>query len=215
MKRYLIIIALILTSTAGMSRAQLTVGSGQKVATINDKINKNQFVWLSKAPLENIQGTSEAVKGKIVLDPADLSKMTGWMTTDVASMQSGNGPRDEHLAGPQWLDAKKYPKIKFEIAAITNLKVDGNAATGYANGTFIMHGVSKSMIVPFSLRYLPENPKTRERAPGDLVMFSADFNISLKDFNVAGTDGMVGSKVGETINIKAQLFANTAPAANE
>ncbi len=210
MKKYFLIIALVLLSSVGISRAQLSVSSGPKVATINDKINQNQFVWLSKAPLENIQGTSEGVKGTITIDPKDLSKLTGTISTDVASMKTGNGPRDSHLVGPQWLDANKYPQITFKIASVTNVKVEGNAATGYATGTFTMHGVSKSLLIPFSLRYVPESEKTRLRAPGDLVMFAADFDIALKDFNVAGTDGVVGSKVGETIHIKAQLFANTA-----
>jgi polyisoprenoid-binding protein YceI len=138
--------------------------------------------------------------------------MTGTITSNVGTMETGNGPRDSHLLGPQWLDAKKYPQIKFDIASITNLKVDGNAATGYATGTFTMHGVSKIILIPFSLRYITENGKTRERAPGDMVMFAAEFDIALKDFNVLGTDGLVGSKVGEKIHIKAQLFANTAPA---
>jgi hypothetical protein len=42
-------------------------------------------------------------------------------------------------------------------------------------------------------------------------MFSADFNISLKDFNINGTEDVVGSKVGESIEIKAQLFGNALP----
>jgi hypothetical protein len=58
------------------------------------------------------------------------------------------------------------------------------------------------------MTYIPESDKTRQRAPGDLVMINADFTISLKDFNIAGTEGNVGSKVGETIKISAQLFGN-------
>lgn len=61
------------------------------------------------------------------------------------------------------------------------------------------------------MTYLPESEKTRERAPGDLVMISADFNISLKDFKIAGQEGTIGSKVGETIKITAQLFGNALP----
>jgi hypothetical protein len=41
-------------------------------------------------------------------------------------------------------------------------------------------------------------------------MITATFNVSLRDFNVAGTKGLIGSRVGETIQVTAQLFGSTA-----
>jgi hypothetical protein len=72
-----------------------------------------------------------------------------------------------------------------------------------------MHGVNKQMSVPFKLTYVDASAKTRARAPGDLVMISADFSVALADYNVAGSKGTVGSKVGEKINVSAQLYGST------
>ncbi|MEO6940029.1 MAG: YceI family protein [Candidatus Kapaibacterium sp.] len=199
-----------LVIASGSANAQLTVSSsGAKQVTLNDKVNNNQFVWVSEAPLENTRGTSEGVTGTFSIDPANIAAMRGTISSLVATMKTGNAARDNHLVGPQWLDATKYPKISFTITSIAGVLTTGNIATGTATGTFMMHGISKTITIPFKLTYLSENDKTRQRAPGDLVMISADFTIALKDFKVAGSEGVIGSKVGEVIKINAQLFGNT------
>ena len=186
-------------------------GGGEKTVTMNDKVNKNQFIWVSDAPLENTRGSSEGVAGTLTMDTRDLSKIRGTISTQVSTMKSGNDTRDRHLKSAEWLDASRFPMISFTITSVANVTVSGNTATGTATGNFTMHGVTKKMSIPFSMKYLPESEKTRERAPGDLAMISADFNIALKDYNVAGQEGTIGSKVGETIKITAQLFGNALP----
>ncbi len=185
--------------------------SGDKIVTMNDKVNKNQFIWISDAPLESIRGTSEGVTGSLTMNPQNLTTIRGTISTQTLTMQTGNETRDHHLKSAEWLDASHYPSIAFTISSVTNIVVNGNSATGTATGTFAMHGATKQMSIPFHITYLPESAKTRERAPGDLVMITADFNVSLKDFNIAGQEGLVGSKVGESIKVTAQLFGNALP----
>ncbi len=206
-------VALVVLLGVGSAQAQrLSVASGgQKLLTLNDRVNKNQFIWTSDAPLESIRGTSEGVAGTLTIDPQDLTKIRGTITTQTSTMKTGNDTRDNHLRSPEWMDASRYPLITFTISSVQNVKTAGNKATGWAVGNFTMHGVTKQMTIPFSLTYLPENASTRQRAPGDLVMIDADFDLSLKDFNIAGTDGVIGSKVGEKIKITAQLFGNALP----
>jgi polyisoprenoid-binding protein YceI len=182
--------------------------SGPETVTFNDKVGHNQFIWVSDAPLESIKGSSEGVTGTLTIDPQDLSKLRGTVETKTATMKTGNATRDNHLLSAEWMDVRRFPAISFSISGMKDVKTTGNSATGTALGTFTMHGVTKTLSVPFKMTYIPESDKTRQRAPGDLVMINADFTISLKDFNIAGTEGNVGSKVGETIKISAQLFGN-------
>ena len=199
----------------GLSSAQaqrLAVASGgEKLLTLNDHVNKNQFIWTSDAPLESIRGSSEGVAGTLTIDPQDLSKIRGTVTTQVASMKTGNDTRDSHLHSSEWLDAARYPLISFTITSVSNVQTSGNKASGMATGNFTMHGVTKRVSIPFTLTYLTANAATAQRAPGDLVMISATFDIALSDFNVAGTQGVIGSKVGNKIKITAQLFGNALP----
>ena len=210
MKRLsLIALALGLAFSASTASAQLSVGNGQKTVTLTDKIQKNQFTWISEAPLENIKGSSEGVTGSFTIDPKDLAGIRGTITTQVKTMKTGNETRDGHLMNASWLDAAKYPTITFKIESVSDVKANGNKATAKATGDFTLHGVTKKMTIPFELTYMPESQATKKRAKGDLVMIKADFNVALKDYNVTGASGIVGSKVGETIKITAQLFGNT------
>jgi polyisoprenoid-binding protein YceI len=201
--------AMIALGGVSASAQALSVGaSGTKKVTLNDAVGKNQFNWSSDAPLEKIKGTAGGVTGSLTLDPKNIATIRGTISAKVSTMKSGNATRDGHLHGNQWLDAAKYPTISFTINSVSGVKVNGNTATGTATGNFTMHGVTKSMSVPFKVTYVEESAKTRQRAPGDLVMISADFDVALANFNVAGAKGVVGSKVGEKISVTAQLFGS-------
>jgi polyisoprenoid-binding protein YceI len=199
----------IMVFIASTSFAQLSAGSGPKKFTLNDRVSKNQFVWVSDAPVEKIRGTAEGVAGTLTIDPKDLRSLRGSVTAEVKTMKSGNGTRDNHLVSSEWLDAGRYPAIKFVVQSVTDVKPAGATATAVATGDFTLHGVTKRINVPFKINYVAESAKTRERAPGDLLVVTADFSIALKDFHIEGTSGLVGSKVGETIQITAQLFGNS------
>jgi polyisoprenoid-binding protein YceI len=204
------ILAFVLATVVSTASAQLAVRTnGEKRVTLNEKVGNNQFVWISEAPLENIKGSAEGVSGAFTIDPKNLASIRGTVSAQVATMKSGNASRDEHIRGSQWLNAARHPQITFTIASVSGVKVNGNKASGIAKGTFTMNGVAKPLSIPFSLTYLEESAATRKRAAGDLVMITADFKIALKDYNVAGTRGTIGSKVGETIEINAKLFGST------
>jgi polyisoprenoid-binding protein YceI len=179
---------------------------GTKTITLSDRVGKNQFTWSSDAPLEKIKGTAEGVTGSLTVDPQNLATLRGTISAQVSTMKSGNATRDGHLKGDQWLNAAQYPQITFTVASVSGVTVTGNKARGTATGTFTMHGVSKQISIPFSLTWLSASAATKKRAPGDLVMFEADFKLALKDYKVIGAKGLVGSKVGETIAVKAKLF---------
>ena len=182
---------------------------GAKKVVFSDRVGKNQFTWSSDAPLEKIKGTADEVSGWLSIDPANPKSVRGTVSAKVASMKSGNDVRDEHLRSANWLNAEKHPEITFVAQSIAGAKVSGNTLTANVTGNFSMNGVTRKVTVPISLKYIDASAATKERAPGDLVMITADFNIALKDFNVAGSKGTIGSKVGEKITISAKLFGST------
>jgi polyisoprenoid-binding protein YceI len=183
---------------------------GTKTITLNDKVGKNQFEWSSEAPLEKIVGTSEGVQGTLTLDPSNIKTLRGSISTEVATMKSGNAMRDEHIRGEAWLDDAKFKTISFKAISVDNVKANGAMTDATVTGDFTMHGVTKRMAVPVTLNYVDQSDKTRERANGDLVMLTAKFDVALKDFNVSGSKGVVGNKVGEKIQVTAKLFGSTA-----
>ncbi|HET6513403.1 MAG TPA: YceI family protein [Candidatus Kapabacteria bacterium] len=213
MKKYLILALLVFAGLAAPSlsvaQALKVAAKGTKTITLSDKVGKNQFSWTSTAPLENILGTAEGVKGSITLDPQNLKTLKAKISVDVNTFKSGNETRDEHIKSAQWLNAAKHGTIEFSLANVEGLKTEGSKATGTAKGTFTMNGVSKELAIPFALEYLDASERTKKRAAGDLAVITADIQVALKDFNVAGSAGTIGNKVGETIKISAKLFGST------
>lgn len=199
-----------LTSIHSAAHAQLSVrADGNKTVSLSDKVGKNQFEWTSEAPLEKIVGTAEGISGTLTLNPRNPATLRGSISAQVVTMKTGNDTRDGHLKSPTWLDATKYPKITFTASSVSNVKPAGNKFTADVTGNFTLHGVTKQLTVPVTLQYIDESAKTRERAPGDLIMMTAAFNISLKDYNVAGSKGVIGNQVGDHIQINAKLFGST------
>jgi polyisoprenoid-binding protein YceI len=179
---------------------------GAKTMTISNKVGTNQAQFNSKAPLEEINGTASIVKGTFTIDPSNIEATTGKIEVPITSMQTGVELRDQHLRGKDWLDADASPNIMFEVKKISGVQVVSSGggkgvAKGTAEGTFTVHGVAKSASFPIEIQYL-------EKGGGDVVMIKSEFNISLKDHNIAGKKGIVGSKVAETINIKVSLFGS-------
>ena len=75
-------------------QAQLTLDEGGE-KTIQFA---GEFVFLSEAPVETIEGTAVGATGEISTDTSDLTKTRGVITVLVASMKTGNKKRDKHLS---------------------------------------------------------------------------------------------------------------------
>ncbi len=178
---------------ASPASAQIFDGDGTVEVSV-----AGDFVWLSDAPVEKIQGTAKGAKGKISTLATDISKTTGTVSVPVENMETGNGLRDKHLKGSDWLDAKAHPEIVFTITGLddvkTEVKGDVKIATGKAQGTIKIHGKEKAISVPITAK-----------VKGDKVKVSMKFEVALADFAIEGSRGAVGKKVGETISIEGTL----------
>lgn len=194
----------------------LKIGTqGKKSITLNNKVGENLVKFLSAAPLEEIKGSSSGVSGSFTIDLDNLEATTGQIAVEVKTMTTGLNRRDSHLWGKDWLDADKFPSITFDIKGLSDIQIvkqDNGMGEIKANaiGTFTMHGQSKQVKSPITLKYVRESEATKKRADGDFSLVQASFKIVLKDFNVTGTQGIVGSKVGETIDIDANFYGSTA-----
>ena len=153
--------------------------------------------------------------GPFTLDLDNLEASRGNILVEVKSMQTGIAMRDKHMLSTDWLDAKLFPTLTFNLDALENVQVirsDNAMAEIKANvtGTFSMHGESKAITALVVIKYVKESAATKQRADGDLVMVTGVFQVALKDFKVKGTGGVVGKKVGEVIEVELALFGSTA-----
>lgn len=214
MKSFLYITLLAIFPLTIYAGTTVSVFSGKKTVKLNEAVGNNFIKFLSSAPVENIEGNAKDIQGKFILDGDNLENSSGNISLQVLSMKTGLTKRDEHMYAKDWLDASRYPIISFDLKKLADVKIskseNGMAEfTAVADGSFTMHGISKSMKASIYIKYVNESEATRKKAAGDFVLIKASFNVPLKDFNIAGKQGIIGSKVGETIDISANLFGST------
>ena len=186
---------------------------GVQTVRLNNAVGKNQIQFVSDAPMEKIHGTASDISGEIKLNPANLEKTIGRIVVGVASMETGIKKRDEHLHSKDWMDVKQFANIVFEVKTLEDVSVKATQAKAdilaTAVGEFTMHGVTKEVKIPVEMTYLLASEKTKKRAPGDFLVVKGAFKIALKDFDITGARGMVGSRVGTEIDLDANFFGAT------
>lgn len=184
---------------------------------VADPTKRNTVSFTSEAPLEDIIGLSNEIEGYVVFDPKNPEKGgAGKLRVPVKSLDTGIPLRDEHLGGADWLDAETHPQITFRVRKVEDVEEVKQAESYHTYdatlvGDFSIHGKTKRLEIPVRVTYLPESEATRKKMPGDLLAGRAKFEIALADYDVTGPEGMgiIGSKVGKTIQIEVRFTAST------
>ena len=125
------------------------------------EISDNYFVKFDGG---DPSGEFRGLKGIIKFDPGDLNASIFDCTVDVASINTGNGMKNTHAKSDKWLDAEKYPVIRFTSKKISK------ADTGFeAAGTLDFHGVQRDIVIPFTF----ENS-----------VFKSNFEVNRLDYKI-------------------------------
>jgi len=129
----------------------------------------------------------DKVDGSYVYDPAKPETTKVEITIDPASIDS-NLPRfDKRLAGPDFLDAGKYPVIKFVSTEIKRTAVDHGTMTG----SLSFHGVTRP--ITFNVAFNGGGPAGRRISMG----YSATALLTMTDY---GMD-IAPHNIGDTVSL--------------
>jgi polyisoprenoid-binding protein YceI len=167
--------------------------------TIDGSHSKAQFS-VRHMMVSNVRGEFSKIKGTVSYDEKNPAATRIEATIDVASINTGEPKRDEHLKSPDFFDAAKYPTITF-ISKSARKTANGLAVTG----DLTIHGVTKEVVLQV------EGPSPEVRDPwGNLRRgATATTKINRKDFgltwNAALETGgvVVGDEVSITIDVEA------------
>ena len=170
----------------------------------------NNIVFKLDGPLESISGTTNGISGTITADPANPEDIKGKIIVDAKTLTVPNPMMQEHMLGGEWLDTAKYPEITFEIKEVLNSKKDGNTGTAEVKGIFTLKGVSKEVIVPVKVTYLPGRlaDRTGGKIQGDLLVVRTNFQINRGDYGIKQGENL--DKVSDVIDISLAV-AGAAP----
>ncbi len=184
--------------------ATLSAAADPQKFDFKDPKGVNNAVFKLDAPLESINGTATGVSGEITFDPANPKSTTGKIVVATSSMNVPNPMMKEHLLSDQWMDAKKYPDLSFEVVSLADTKTSGPATTASATGKLTIKGITKEVTIPVSLTFLKD--KLGARIPnmaGDLLVVRANFKVKRSDYNINA--GQYEDKVSDEIELSLSL----------
>ncbi len=119
-------------------------------------------------------------------------------TIQIASVDTGNQKRDEHLRGDDFFDAAKYPTMVFKS---TGVKM-ANATEGKLLGELTMHGVTKTIELDLEYNGSIIDPWGNERAG-----FSVTGKIKRKNWGLSYNSALEagGLAIGEDVQISLEI----------
>ena len=141
-------------------------------------------------------GRFNDVSGKVVLDDADPSKNSVEITIKADSIDSGNEKRDQHIKGPDFLNAKQFPEITLKSTKVS--KVDDKTYSVDANLT--LHGVNKPVSFKFTLTGTTKHPRSGKEIAGGRTEFTfkrSDFGINYMLQGLSDEITVIASVEGE------------------
>jgi polyisoprenoid-binding protein YceI len=154
-------------------------------------------------------GRFNNVSGKFTLDAKGPEASTFQVALDVASIDTNDAKRDEHLKGPDFFNAGEFPVITFKSTKVAPRKTETGIMLD-VTGDLTMHGVTKP--VTLELQKLGEGP-----GPGGndfRTGFSGTAKLKRSDFGMTNMVGPVGDEVAVTISIEGiRKDAAAAPGA--
>lgn len=133
--------------------------------------------------ISSVTGKFENFSGRIKYDPKDVSSSSTEATIDVASINTAEKKRDDHLRDPDFFNVAKYPEMKFVSKKVTP---DKDGAFQVA-GDLTMHGVTLPVVLDVEVGGMAKDMYGNER-----VAFQATGKLDRRDY------GLKWSKLLET-----------------
>lgn len=164
---------------------------------IDEAHSKVQFS-VSHMVISDVTGQFRKFDGSITSAGDDFSKGRVEMTMQVASINTDNEKRDEHLKSADFFDAQKYPEIKFVGKSLK--KVKGNKYK--LTGNFTMKGVTRPITLDVIYGGVIKDPYGRVRSGFKVSGTINRFDYNLKWNNMLETGGAV---VGKDVNLVCNI----------
>ena len=143
--------------------------------------------------ISNVQGKFTDFGGVISYDDKDPSKSSVKVTIKAASINTGNDSRDKDLRSDNFFDVAKYPEITFESTAVRK-----NGEDWIATGNFTMHGVTKSIELPFTLNGPVQDPSGHQHIGADVST-----KLSRSAYGITADKGLVGDEIKISLSVDA------------
>ncbi|MBN1301248.1 MAG: YceI family protein [Melioribacteraceae bacterium] len=136
------------------------------------------------------EGEFKSYEGTIETDGDDFTNAKINLTIDVASIDTDNEQRDNHLKSDDFFNAEKFPQMTFVGKSMT--KVNGN--NWKLVGDFTIRDITKEVTLDVKFRGMVKDPWGNTRAGFKLTGEVNRFDYNLKWNKLLETGGLVVSE---------------------
>lgn len=158
---------------------------------------KHSFVnFTIRHVVSKTSGTFHDVTGEIKIDPDHLAQASIDAKINLASVNSSHAKRDQNIQAPKYLDVAAFGDATFKSHHIE--VTDG--LSGLITGDLTLHGVTKTITMPFKVLGFGADPWGGQRAG-----FEAKIMIKASDYGfrwVQKASPPVGNKIEITLLIE-------------
>lgn len=141
-------------------------------------------------------GAFHVFSGAIELVEEDPQKSIVTVEIATASLTADDPKLTSHLKSADLLDVEKYPKARFVSTAV---EPKGPSGEYHVTGNFALHGVTKSITFPATIK-----------VHGDKLEARAEFVIDRKDFGIA-YPGMPDDLIKDAVLLKLDIHGMKMP----
>jgi polyisoprenoid-binding protein YceI len=150
--------------------------------------------------IAKVKGTFHTFEAQIEADPADLTTASISISVDMASIDTRNADRDNHLRTGDFFEVEKYPKLTFEATSITK------SGEGEYNvtGNVTLHGVTRPETFAVTFEGAGKDPWGNHKAG-----FSAEGAIKRSDYGLTYNAALEtgGVLIGDEVKIHIEIEA--------
>lgn len=173
------------------------------MAWVIDSVHSHVGFSVKHMMVTTVRGRFTSYRGRIDFDPKDPSKATVEAEIDVASVDTDNADRDNHLRTGDFFDAEHHPKMLFKS---TSIEPKGDLFV--VHGDLTLRGVTKAITLDVEVAGVAMNPYGKEVAGMSAtgVLRRQDFGLNFHQ--LLDTGGVaVGDKVKVEIEVQASQEA--------
>lgn len=178
-----------------MAQTQQATAVKPGITTWNiDPAHSNAQFSVRHMMISNVKGEFTRVSGTASFDPSNPTTLSAEASIDVATINTREPDRDNHLKSPDFFHAEKYPTIRFKSKRAERSS-DGMKLTG----DLTIHGVTREV----TLDVEGPTPPTKDPWGNTRVGASATTKVNRKDFGLTWNQALEtgGLLVGDEIKI--------------
>ena len=130
------------------------------------------------AMVTKVRGAFNDVSGRVVVDGEDPDAATATVTVQMASTDTRNAQRDEHLRSADFFDVETFPEMTFTSTRVEEVDEDAYMVTG----DLTIRDTTRSVGIPLRLIGIDTDPFGNVRAG-----FEGTRRLDRREWGITGT----------------------------